>query len=84
MPAFTESIVEDATLVWLEALGYVVLHGPAIAASEPSAERSDSNYRDVLLERRLRQALERLNPDLPPEALNDAYTSSRASMRRHS
>jgi hypothetical protein len=32
MSAFTESIVEDSALVWLEALGYAVLHGPAIAA----------------------------------------------------
>ncbi len=50
-----------------------MLHGPDIAAGEPGAERSDPNYRDVLLERRLRQALVRLNPDLPPEALEDAY-----------
>src|SRR5713101_451653 len=73
MAYFTESIVEDAALAWLEALGYTVLHGPAIAAGEPAAERSDPNYRDVLLEGRLRQALVRLNPDLPAEALEDAY-----------
>ncbi len=73
MTAFTESVVEDAALAWLEALGYAVMHGPDIAAGEPGAERSDPNYRDVLLERRLRQALVRLNPDLPPEALEDAY-----------
>ena len=70
---FTESVVEDAALAWLEALGYAVLHGPDIAAGESGAERSDPNYRDVLLERRLRQALVRLNPDLPPDALADAY-----------
>lgn len=70
---FTESVVEDAALAWLEALGYVVLHGPDIAAGEPGAERSDPNFRDVLLERRLRQALVRLNPGLPPEALEDAF-----------
>jgi type I restriction enzyme, R subunit len=70
---FTESIVEDAALAWLEALGYTVLHGPDIAAGEPGAERSDPNYRDVLLEERLRRALVRLNPNLPPDALNDAY-----------
>jgi type I restriction enzyme R subunit len=69
----TESIVEDAALAWLEALGYQVLHGPDIAAGEPGAERSDPNYRDVVLEGRLRQALVRLNRDLPPEALEDAY-----------
>jgi type I restriction enzyme R subunit len=49
------------------------LAGPAIAAGEPTAERSDPRYRDVVLERRLRQALVGLNPDLPPEALEDAY-----------
>ena len=44
---FTKSIVEEATLAWLEALGYSVLPGPKIAAGEPGAERSDPNYRDV-------------------------------------
>jgi len=73
MSAFTESVVEDATLGWLESLGSAVLHGPDIAAGEPAAERSDPNYRDVVLEGRLRQALVRLNPDLPAEALEDAY-----------
>ena len=60
---FTESIVEDAALAWLKALGYAVLYGPDIAAGELAAERSDPNYRDVVLEGRLRQALMRLNPD---------------------
>ena len=73
MGGFTESVVEDAALAWLEALGYAVLHGPDIAAGEPGAERSDPNYRDVVLDGRLREALARLNPDLPPEALEDAY-----------
>ena len=69
----TESVVEDAALGWLEALGYQVLHGPDIAVSELAAERSDPSYRDVILERRLRQALVRLNPELPTDALEDAY-----------
>ncbi len=73
MSAFTEFVVEDAALAWLEGLGYTVLHGPDIAAGEPGAERSDPSYRDVLLEGRLRQALARLNPDLPPEAIEDAF-----------
>ena len=73
MTAFTESTVEDAALAWLEGLGYAVLHGPDIAMGEPAAERSDPNYRDVVLAGRLRQALVRLNPELPPEALEDAY-----------
>src|SRR5438876_598096 len=70
---FSESVVEQAALAWLEGLGCGILHGPAIAAGEPAAERSDPNYRDVVLERRLRQALVRLNPDLPAEALEDAF-----------
>jgi type I restriction enzyme R subunit len=73
MSAFAESVVEDAALAWLKGLGYKVLHGPDIAAGEPGAERSDPNYRDVVLERRLRKALGHLNPDLPAEALEDAY-----------
>ena len=73
MANFTESIVEEATLAWLEALGYSVLNGPDIAAGEPGAESSDPNYRDVVLDGRLHQALVRLNPDLPHEALEDAY-----------
>jgi type I restriction enzyme R subunit len=70
---FTESVVEDAALAWLEALGYAVLHGPDIAADEPAAERHDPNYRDVVLDARLRHALVRLNPDLPHDAVEDAY-----------
>jgi type I restriction enzyme R subunit len=70
---FSESVVEQATLGWVEALGYSVRHGPDIGAGELGAERSDPNYRDVLLEGRLRQALVRLNPELPPDALEHAY-----------
>lgn len=70
---FAESVVEQAALAWVESLGYTVKHGPDIAAGGPDAERRDPNYRDVVLERRLCQALVRLNPELPSEALEDAY-----------
>ena len=73
MRRFTESIVEDAALAWLKFLGYTVLHGPEIAAGMSGAERSDPNYRDVVLEGRTRQALVRLNPDLPADALEEAF-----------
>ncbi len=73
MSNFTESVVEDAALEWLEGLGYAVLHGPEIAVREPGAERTDPGYRDVILQTRLRKALKRLNPKLPPEAIDDAY-----------
>lgn len=68
---FTESVVEQATLAWFESLGYSVAFGPSIVPGEPDSERE--NYSQVVLERRVRQMLERLNPDLPAEALEEAY-----------
>ena len=70
MTTFTESEVEAAALEWLEGLGWRVAHGPDIAPHADGAERAD--YSKVVLEHRLRDALDRLNPDLPPEALDDA------------
>ncbi len=70
---FTESVVEEASLTWLRSLGYEVLHGPDMAYGEPGTERLDTDYRDVVLEGRLRQTLARLNPDLPDDPLEDAF-----------
>lgn len=67
-----ESIVEEAALMWLQSMGYQRLHGPDIGFDGRASERSDPNYRDTFLERRLRDALKRLNPKLPPEALEEA------------
>ncbi|MEX0880942.1 MAG: type I restriction endonuclease subunit R [Thermoanaerobaculia bacterium] len=71
MKSFTESVVEEAALAWLESLGWRVTHGLEIAPGEAGAERAD--YAQVVLEARLREALRRLNPVLPPEALEDAF-----------
>jgi len=71
--SFAESTVEEAALAWLQTSGFAVAHGPEIAVGQPGAERSDPTYRDVVLEWRLREALVRLNPDLPQEALDDAF-----------
>ncbi len=68
---FTESVVEEATLEWLEAIGYGVLAGPDIAPGEPAAERDD--YGQVILAVRLRQALSRLNPKVPTDAIEEAF-----------
>ena len=67
----TESVVEQAALAWLESVGWQVVNGAEIAPGEPDAERE--NYGQVILERRLRDALARLNPKLPSEALDDAF-----------
>ena len=70
MTSFNESTVEQATLKWLSNLGWETAYGPDIAPGTPAAERD--NYTEVVLERRLRDALERLNPDLDDEALETA------------
>ena len=66
---FSESHVEDAALEWLAELGYTVLHGPDISPDGPTPERV--SYDQVLLTSRLRNALERLNPRLPAETLEE-------------
>ncbi len=71
MAHLTESEIESAALDWLAGLGYQTLLGPDIAPGEPSSERED--YGQVVLERRVRQALVRLNPDVPSDALDEAF-----------
>jgi type I restriction enzyme R subunit len=67
---FTESVVEQAALAWLEALNWEVVNGPDIAPAAVRAERTD--YGQVVLVNRLREALARLNPSLPPVTIDDA------------
>ena len=66
-----EAQVEQAALAWLEGIGWQARNGAEIAPGEPAAERDD--YGQVVLAQRLRDALARLNPALPAEALEDAY-----------
>ena len=71
MAGVNESLIEQAVLTWLAAIGYTVLHGPEIAPGEPMAEREA--YQDPLLPRRIKDALARLNPDIPAAALDEAF-----------
>jgi type I restriction enzyme R subunit len=66
-----ESTVEEAALSWLEGLGYSIKYGPEVAPGELFAERKD--YDQIVLAVRLRDNLAKFNPDLPPEALEDAF-----------
>ena len=70
MPALDESDLERVTLAWLGELGWAHRRGVAFAPGEPGAERGD--WREAILEDRLVAALVKLNPDLPPETLEDA------------
>lgn len=51
---FTESVVEQAALAWLESLGWSVEHGLEIAPSVAGAERAD--YAQVVATTSLTQA----------------------------
>ncbi len=66
----TENTVEEAALELFGILGYTILHGPNIAPDELFAERA--GYADVVLIKRLREALARINPRVPAEALDEA------------
>jgi len=70
-PAFSESIIEQAALDWLKAIGWETLFGPDIAPGMLAAERD--HYEQVVLERRLRQALQRLNQQVSTDALEEAF-----------
>ena len=71
MSGLSELAVETAALEWLEGLGWHKAHGPDIAPDTPGDERTD--YSEVVLAQRLRDALCRLNPNLPAAALDDAF-----------
>ncbi|HRP75047.1 MAG TPA: type I restriction endonuclease subunit R [Rhodocyclaceae bacterium] len=66
----TEDQLEREALGWLAEVGYTPLYGPDLAPDGASAERH--SYQQVVLVERLRDALGRLNPDLPPAAREDA------------
>ena len=70
----SESTVESAALSWLSSLGWQTAYGPDIAPDIQGAERTD--FTQVVLEERLRNALVNLNPGgLPPSALEAGLRS---------
>ena len=69
--AFYESQLEEAALEWFEELGYEVVFGPDIAPEGEYPERED--YSDVILAERLKDALGRINSQMPASAIEDAY-----------
>jgi type I restriction enzyme R subunit len=74
MPAaITEDAVEQSALGWLAGLGWSIAHGPDISPPDPKSPGTErASYRDVVLAGRLRDAIERLNPHVPPGARHDA------------
>jgi type I restriction enzyme R subunit len=68
---FTEDLLEEAAIEILQEMGYGYVFGPDIAHDGDYPERK--NYRDVILEQRIKDALFNLNRELPEEALEEAY-----------
>ncbi|MDI9444577.1 MAG: type I restriction endonuclease subunit R [Planctomycetota bacterium] len=68
---FLESDLELVVLEWFQGLGYETLYAPEIAPSEAGTERA--SFHDVLLTQRLRDAIDRLNPQIPAAAREDAF-----------
>ena len=66
----TEDQLEQEALGWLADVGYLHRYGPELAPDGSTPERSD--YRQVLLIERLRQAVAALNPNVPQAARDDA------------
>lgn len=59
----TEDQLKAEALDWLTEVGYETLYGPDIALDGESPERA--GYRQVLPPFRLREAIHRLNPEIP-------------------
>ncbi len=70
-----ESEVEEVTLGILSELGYKMIYGPDIAPDGTSSERK--TYSDVVLVERLKNAIDRLNPNVPKEAKEEAIKKER-------
>jgi len=65
-----EQDIEDAALEILQELGYKILYGPEIAPDGSRPERT--KWDDVVLVERLRNAIDKFNPDIPKEAKEEA------------
>lgn len=68
---YTESDLETATLEWFEEVGYQVIGGPDIDPQSDNPERK--TFGDVILNDRLHAAITKINPNIPPEAREEAF-----------
>lgn len=67
----TEGLLEDWVLTLFKQIGYSIVPGPEIAPGEPMAERE--SYQDVVLTKRLKDALTKLNPAMSSDTLDEAF-----------
>ncbi|MHA1920589.1 MAG: type I restriction endonuclease, partial [Promethearchaeota archaeon] len=63
------NLAEQPSIEWFKQLGYEYKFGPDISTGGVLIER---DFKDVILENRLRNALRRLNPNLPEKGVDEA------------
>lgn len=66
MKLITEDIIEKSAIELLQELGWEYAHGREISPEGLFCERD--SFGDVLLVTRLREAIKKLNPDIPTDA----------------
>lgn len=67
---YTESHLEEAVLEWFGQLGYQIVNGPEIDPQSETPERKE--FSEVILVERLKNAVSKINPDIPEEAQEEA------------
>lgn len=65
-----ENNIEQLTIELLKNLGYDYIYAPDIAPDSQHPERN--SFEDVILLERLKTAVNRINPDVPPDSREDA------------
>ncbi len=71
MDVFNESMLEESVIELLQSMGYNYAFGPDISPGGDWEERKD--YKEVILAIRVKEALKRINKQLPEEALEEAF-----------
>lgn len=70
MSKITENAIEEFAIELLQKLGYQYFYGPEIAPDSGRPERS--GFEEVVLSRRLEEAVRRINPTVPLTAIQEA------------
>ena len=73
MSGMSEGVVEEACIEFFRALGYHTLYGPEIGPGGAAQERR--SWDDTVLVGRLRDAVSRINPDLPASSVDSVVAS---------
>src|SRR3989338_3881614 len=68
----TEDRIEKEALEMLESEGWEVVYGPAIAPASEGGNGERGSYKEVGLAGRLKEAIARINPNIPEEAREEA------------